>query len=76
MESARRTGLAVRTLHHYDAVGLPKPSPHTEAGYRLYTADDRPAEIDVSLRRITLDWYQAEGRIQDQSLAPCIGSPV
>ena len=37
---ARRTGLTVRTLHHYDAIGLLKPSLHTEAGYRLYTARD------------------------------------
>ena len=37
---ARRSGLTVRTLHHYDAIGLLKPSLHTEAGYRLYTADD------------------------------------
>jgi len=33
-------GLTVRTLHHYDAIGLLKPSLHTEAGYRLYTAND------------------------------------
>src|SRR6478735_1074020 len=39
-ELARRTGLTVRTLHHYDAIGLLRPSLHTEAGYRLYTADD------------------------------------
>jgi DNA-binding transcriptional MerR regulator len=39
-ELARRTGLTVRTLHHYDAIGLVKPSMHTEAGYRLYTAGD------------------------------------
>jgi DNA-binding transcriptional MerR regulator len=37
---ARRTGLTVRTLHHYDAIGLLKPSLHSEAGYRLYTAGD------------------------------------
>src|SRR6516225_3766967 len=37
-ELARRTGLTVRTLHHYDEIGLLKPSLHTEAGYRLYTA--------------------------------------
>jgi DNA-binding transcriptional MerR regulator len=37
---ARRTGLTVRTLHHYDAIGLLKPSGHTESGYRLYTAAD------------------------------------
>jgi DNA-binding transcriptional MerR regulator len=37
---ARRTGLTVRTLHHYDAIGLVKPSRHGESGYRLYTARD------------------------------------
>jgi MerR family transcriptional regulator, thiopeptide resistance regulator len=39
-ELARRTGLTVRTLHHYDEIGLLKPSLHTEAGYRLYTRCD------------------------------------
>jgi DNA-binding transcriptional MerR regulator len=37
-ELARRTGVSVRTLHHYDAIGLLSPSGRTEAGYRLYTA--------------------------------------
>src|SRR6516225_9359805 len=39
-ELARRTGLTVRTLHHYDEIGLLRPSLHTEAGYRLYTRGD------------------------------------
>src|SRR3954467_7090998 len=39
-ELARRTGLTVRTLHHYDEIGLLKPSLHTEAGHRLYAAGD------------------------------------
>ena len=30
------TGVSVRTLHHYDAIGLLKPARVTEAGYRLY----------------------------------------
>lgn len=30
------TGVSVRTLHHYDAIGLLKPDAVTEAGYRLY----------------------------------------
>ena len=30
------TGVSVRTLHHYDAIGLLKPAKVTEAGYRLY----------------------------------------
>lgn len=39
-ELARRTGLTVRTLHHYDEVGLLKPSGRSEAGYRLYSPSD------------------------------------
>lgn len=39
-ELARRTGLTVRTLHHYDEIRLLKPSMRTESGYRLYTAGD------------------------------------
>lgn len=30
------TGVSVRTLHHYDSIGLLKPTAATEAGYRLY----------------------------------------
>ncbi|KRB37527.1 MerR family transcriptional regulator [Acidovorax sp. Root70] len=37
---ARRTGLTVRTLHHYDEVGLLKPSGRSDAGYRLYSQAD------------------------------------
>jgi DNA-binding transcriptional MerR regulator len=32
--------LTIRALHHYDEIGLLKPSLHTTAGHRLYTADD------------------------------------
>ena len=35
-EVSQLTGVSVRTLHHYDAIGLLKPSRVTEAGYRLY----------------------------------------
>ncbi len=38
------TGVSVRTLHHYDAIGLLKPTWVTEAGYRLYD--------DTALRRL------------------------
>jgi DNA-binding transcriptional MerR regulator len=37
---ARLTGVSVRTLHHYDAIGLLVPSGRTSAGYRLYTDAD------------------------------------
>ena len=43
-ELAERTGLTVRTLHHYDAIGLLSPSERTGSahgsGHRLYTAAD------------------------------------
>ena len=35
-EVSKLTGVSVRTLHHYDAIGLLKPAKTTEAGYRLY----------------------------------------
>lgn len=35
-EMARRAGVSVRTLRHYDAIGLLAPSRITQAGYRLY----------------------------------------
>lgn len=41
-EIAKLTGVSVRTLHHYDAIGLLKPTEVTEAGYRLY--DDTALE--------------------------------
>lgn len=39
-ELARATGLTVRTLHHYDEIGLLVPSERTQAGYRLYGDED------------------------------------
>jgi len=33
---ARLAGVSVRTLHHYDEIGLLQPSGRSEAGYRLY----------------------------------------
>ncbi|HIS30762.1 MAG TPA: MerR family transcriptional regulator [Candidatus Limivivens intestinipullorum] len=35
-EVSKLTGVSVRTLHHYDAIGLLKPTEVTKAGYRLY----------------------------------------
>ena len=41
-EVSQLTGVSVRTLHHYDEIGLLKPTEVTEAGYRLY--DDTALE--------------------------------
>lgn len=39
-ELAKQTGITVRTLHHYDQIGLLTPSERDSTGYRLYTTDD------------------------------------
>jgi DNA-binding transcriptional MerR regulator len=37
---ANMAGVSVRTLHHYDHIGLLRPSARTAAGYRLYGTKD------------------------------------
>lgn len=37
---ADEVGVTVRTLHHYDEIGLVVPSERSSAGYRLYTEAD------------------------------------
>ena len=39
-ELAELASVSVRTLHHYDAIGLLSPSERTAAGYRLYRRED------------------------------------
>ncbi|MBS0446334.1 MAG: MerR family transcriptional regulator [Proteobacteria bacterium] len=39
-ELAKRAGLTVRTLHHYEQLGLLRPSGRSEAGYRRYGEAD------------------------------------
>ncbi|MEX2283273.1 MAG: MerR family transcriptional regulator [Gemmatimonadota bacterium] len=54
-ELAKRTGLTVRTLHHYDQIGLLSPSHRTKAGHRLYGERDiKRLQKIVSLRQLGL----------------------
>lgn len=48
---AELTGLTVRALHHYDHLGLLRPSQRTPAGHRLYTADDVARLYRINLLR-------------------------
>jgi MerR family transcriptional regulator, thiopeptide resistance regulator len=56
----RLSGVSVRTLHHYDEIGLLVPSGRSDAGYRLYSAADLSRlrrilfyrELDFSLEQI------------------------
>ncbi|WP_404391427.1 MerR family transcriptional regulator [Humibacillus xanthopallidus] len=52
-------GVTVRTLHHYDEVGLLVPSERSAAGYRLYTDGDlRRLQQIVVYRRLELSLEQ------------------
>jgi len=47
-EVSQLAGISVRTLHHYDAIGILSPTETTEAGYRLYD-DDALARLQCIL---------------------------
>jgi DNA-binding transcriptional MerR regulator len=69
------TGLTVRALHHYDHIGLLRPSRRNEAGHRLYTADDVTRLYRISLlRRLGFPLEQISGVLEDPEwqLAPAV----
>ena len=59
-EVAELVGVSVRTLHHYDQIGLLTPKETTDSGYRLYSEEDLEKlqqilffrELDFSLKEI------------------------
>jgi DNA-binding transcriptional MerR regulator len=50
-EVAALAGVTVRTLHHYDRIGLLSPSGRTPAGYRQYSPEDLDRLHQVLLYR-------------------------
>ena len=50
-ETAKTAKVSVRTLHHYDEIGLLTPSERTESGYRLYSMTDLERLMQVLLFR-------------------------
>lgn len=59
---ARHAGVSVRTLHHYDSVGLLKPLRVAENGYRIYSWDDAMRLQEIMFYRevgLTLKEIQA-----------------
>src|SRR5438445_11428576 len=66
---AEKAGVTVRTLHHYDRLGLLKPSGRTEGGYRLYGERDfaRLQQI-VTLKFIGLPLKQIKVLLDDGNL--------
>jgi MerR family transcriptional regulator, thiopeptide resistance regulator len=70
-ELAKRTGLTIRALHHYDEIGLLKPSLHTDSGHRLYTLRDlaRLQQI-VSLRQLGFSLDEVRKCLQRPDFSP------
>jgi DNA-binding transcriptional MerR regulator len=70
-ELARRTGLTIRTLHHYDEIGLLRPSLHTESGHRLYTVGDiaRLQQV-LSLRQLGFSLEEIQGCLSRADFSP------
>jgi DNA-binding transcriptional MerR regulator len=68
---AQRTGLTIRTLHHYDEIGLLKPSHRAATGYRLYTAADvgRLQRI-VSLRQLGFSLEEIKACLDRPEFSP------
>jgi DNA-binding transcriptional MerR regulator len=66
-EVEKLTGVTVRTLHHYDAIGLLKPTRVTEAGYRLYD--------EAALERLYLILFFREMGLSLQEIGEILCAP-
>lgn len=67
---AKEYGVTVRTLHHYDAIGLVSPSGRSTSGYRLYDESDlaRLAQV-VAYRRLELGLDEIATLLADGDVA-------
>ena len=67
-ETASATGVTVRTLHHYDEIGLVSPAARSSAGYRLYSRDDleRLQQV-VAYRRLGLGLEDIAAALADET---------
>jgi len=67
-EVARQTGITVRTLHHWDQIGLLSPEQRTDAGHRIYRRRDleRLQKI-ISLRTMGLGLEKITGVLERDS---------
>lgn len=66
-EVARAAGLTVRALHHYDQIGLLKPSSRSGAGHRLYVDADLDRLYRICLlRRLGLSLAEVATALDDR----------
>lgn len=70
-ELAAATGLTVRTLHHYDELGLLTPSYRTSGDHRLYTAQDvAKLQQIVSLKSLGFPLEHVKAALTRPEFAP------
>jgi MerR family transcriptional regulator, thiopeptide resistance regulator len=70
-EVARFSGVTVRTLHHYDEIGLLRPSGRSDAGYRLYEhADLERLQRILAYRRLGLSLDKITAILDDPDTDP------
>ncbi|MEU7927505.1 MerR family transcriptional regulator [Micromonospora sp. NPDC049107] len=67
-QAAKIAGVTVRTLHHYDEVGLLSPSGRTSTGYRRYD--------DTDLQRLQLVLYYRELGFPLEEITAIIDDPA
>src|SRR3954447_18178266 len=74
---AQAAGLTVRTLHHWDGIGLLQPAERSAAGHRRYS----PADVErlyriVALRRLGLPLEEIGGALEGQDLRAAGTTPL
>lgn len=68
---AKKTGLSVRTLHHYEEVGILVPSERGDNGYRLYSETDLSKLLQiVSLKQLGFSLAEVASTLEKKSLSP------
>lgn len=67
---AKKTGVSIRSLRHYDEIELLIPSGQTASGYRLYSEDDimRLQQI-VSLKQMGFKLKKIQTMLDDDAVS-------
>jgi DNA-binding transcriptional MerR regulator len=70
-EVSALSGVSVRMLRHYDALGLVRPRARTSAGYREYSDGDLRRILHVeALRALGLSLGEVSSALEDPAFAP------
>jgi DNA-binding transcriptional MerR regulator len=82
-ELAERTGLSLRTIRHYDDVGLLPATARTDGGFRVYSEDDferltvikqmKPLGFSLEEMAEILDIFSSQGEPAEHEQAKLAG---